>query len=135
MTVNPYLHFDGNCEEALKFYEKALGAKRAALMRYGDAPDADETPKEMHHKILHARFTLGSDLIFASDAPPERCKAFAGFSLSLNPDTVEEAERFYRALSEKAEIYMPLQETFWAERFAMLKDQFGVPWLINCEKR
>lgn len=135
MKLNAYLHFNGNCEEALSFYEKALGAKRVMLMRYSDAPPDQQCGKEMSSKIMHGRITVGHDVIMASDAPPDRFKEFGGFSMSINPDTVEEAERYYKALSEKATIYMPLAETFWAARFAMLKDQFGVPWMINCEKK
>ena len=135
MTLNPYLHFNGNCEDALKFYEKALGAKRGMTMRYGDTPMAAQMPKEMHSKIIHARFTIGNDVIMASDAPTDRFKPYGGFTISINVDTAEEAERYYNALLEKAEIGMPLGETFWAVRFAMLIDQFGVPWMINCEKK
>jgi PhnB protein len=135
MKLNTYLHFDGNCEEALKFYEKALGAKIVMLMRYGESPVAGETAKELHQKIMHGRIMLGNDLIMASDAPPGRFRSPTGFSINIGVDTPEEAERFFNALSEKAEICMPFAETFWAHRFGMLIDQFGVPWMVNCEKK
>jgi PhnB protein len=135
MKLNIYLNFDGNCEEALKFYEKALGAKPVMMMRYGESPMAQETAKEMHQKILHGRLTLGENVIMASDAPSGRFKGQAGFCINIGVDTSEEAELLFNALSEKAEISMPLAQTFWALRFGMLVDQFGVPWMVNCENK
>jgi len=135
MKLNTYLHFNGNCEEALNFYVKALGAKPVMMMRYGDSPMAKETAKELHQKILHGRITIGDNVIMASDAPPGRFQDQAGFSINIGVDTPGEAERLFNALSEKAEIGMPMAETFWAQRFGMLKDQFGVPWMVNCEKK
>jgi PhnB protein len=135
MKLNTYLNFNGNCEEALKFYEKALGARPVMMMRYGESPMAKETAKEMHQKILHGRVTLGDNVIMASDTPPGRFEGQAGFCINIGVDTPEEAERLFNALSEKAEIHMPLGETFWALRFGMLVDQFGVPWMVNCEKK
>jgi PhnB protein len=135
MKLNTYLHFNGNCEEALNFYVKALGAKPVMMLRYSEAPVACETSKELQQKIMHGRITIGDNVIMASDAPPERFMAQAGFSINIGVDTPEEAERLFKALSEKAEICMPIAETFWAQRFGMLKDQFGVPWMVNCEKQ
>ena len=135
MKLNTYLHFNGNCEEALKFYVKALGAKPVMMLRYGESPMAKETAKELHSKIMHGRITLGDSVIMASDAPPGRFQAPIGFSINIGVDTPEEAERLFKALSEKAEICMPMAETFWAQRFGMLVDQFGVSWMINCEKK
>jgi PhnB protein len=135
MKLNPYLHFNGNCEEALKFYVKALGAKPVMMLRYGESPAAGETAKELHQKIMHGRITLGDNVIMASDAPPGRFQTPVGFNISIGVDTPEEAERLFKALSEKAEICMPMAETFWAVRFGMLVDQFGIPWMINCEKK
>jgi PhnB protein len=135
MKINTYLHFDGNCDEALKFYERALGAKRVMTMRYGECPRAAETTEEMRDKVMHGRIAAGDNVIMASDAPPGRYKSPTGFSINIGVDTVEEAERVFGALSEKGEIHMPLEETFWAHRFGMLVDQFGVPWMVNCEKQ
>jgi PhnB protein len=135
MKLNTYLHFNGNCEAALKFYEKALGAKPIMLMRYGEAPESAQCAKEMAQKIMHGRIMIGDNVIMASDAPPDRFNGQAGFSVSINVDKPEEAERLFKALSEKANICMPISETFWAVRFGMLVDQFGVPWMINCEKK
>ena len=135
MKLNPYLHFDGNCEEAVNFYAKALGAKIAMLMRYGEAPADNPCSKDMEQKIMHARLIIGDNVIMASDAPPGRCPEQAGFSISLNVHSIEEAERLYRALSEGGQIFMPMGETFWAHRFAMFKDRFGTPWMINFERQ
>jgi PhnB protein len=136
MKLNTYLTFNGNCEEALGFYEKVLGAKRVMLMRYSDGPPETQCSKEMASKVMHGRITIGDNVIMASDAAPERFHAQHGFSVNISVDSPEEAERIYAALSAKAkDISMPLEETFWAQRFAMFVDQFGVPWMINCEKK
>jgi PhnB protein len=135
MKLNPYLHFNGNCEEAVNFYGKALGAKIGMLMRYGEAPADNPCSQGMEKKVMHARITIGDNVIMASDSPPEHAQVPAGFSVSLNVDSIEEAERIYQALSEKGTVFMPLGETFWAQRFAMFKDRFGTPWMINCEKQ
>lgn len=136
MKLNTYLHFNnGTCEEALNFYIKALGAKPVMMLRYSEAPTPNEFSKEMTQKIMHGRITLGDGVIMASDAPPNCMPNLGGFAINIGVDTPEEAERLFKALSEKAEINMPMAETFWAQRFGMLKDQFGVPWMINCEKK
>jgi PhnB protein len=136
MKINTYLHFNnGKCEEALNFYIQALGAKLVMMLRYSEAPTANESTKEMTQKIMHGRITLGDGVIMASDAPPNCVPNLAGFSINIGVETPEEAERLFQALSVNAEIGMPMAETFWALRFGMLKDQFGVPWMINCEKK
>lgn len=135
MLINPYLNFNGQCDAALKFYEQSLGAKVVFKMTYGESPMAKDMPPELQNNILHARFLVGNNVLMASDSPPGRYEAPKGLTISLNIDSVEEAERVFGALSEKAEICMPIQETFWALRFGMLTDQFGIPWMINCEKK
>lgn len=135
MKLNTYLTFNGNCEEALKFYEKALGGKLVFQMRYSEAPADQQCAKEMGNKIMHGRIVAGDNVLMASDAPPDRFTKQGGFSINISVDTAQEAERFFTALSEKAEICMPIGETFWAERFGMLTDKFGVPWMVNCEKK
>lgn len=104
-------------------------------LHYGETPAAGETAREFHQKIIHARIAIGENIIMASDAPPDRFTAPTGFSINIGVDTTEEAERLFKALSEKGEVYMPIAETFWALRFGMVTDQFGVPWMINCEKK
>lgn len=134
MKVTPYLLFNGNCEEAFKFYESSIGAKIVHIMTHGNSPMAEGTPAEMRDKVLHASLKIDDAMLFASDAPPARYEKPAGFSVTLNVDTPEEAERIFSELSAKGEVHMPIQETFWAHRFGMLVDHFGIPWMIDCEK-
>jgi PhnB protein len=134
MQMNPYLYFDGNCEAACKFYEKVLGAKIVALLTHENTPAAANAPAEWRHKILHARMTIGEQVLMASDAPPENYQKQGGFSLNLGFTDPAEAERIYRVLAEGGTETMPIAETFWAVRFGMLVDQFGIPWMVNCEK-
>ena len=134
MDLNTYLHFSGNCEEAFKFYEKALGGKILAAMTYDTAPPDMPVSPEWRNKIMHARMTIGNQLLIGSDAPPERYSKPTGFSINIGVKTAEEAERAFKALSEGGQVCMPMAETFWAIRFGMLTDKFGIPWMINAEK-
>jgi len=134
MELNPYLTFNGQCEAAFKFYEKVFGGKIEAMMTFGSSPMAEQTPPEWRNKIMHARMSVGGKTLMASDAPPDRYEAMKGIMVTLGIDDPGEAERIFRALSEKATIQMPIQKTFWAERFGMLVDKFGTPWMVNCEK-
>ena len=134
MQLNPYLTFDGRCEAAFKFYEKVLDGKIEAMMTYGGSPMAEQTRSEWRNKIMHARLNVGDKMLMASDAPPDRYEAMKGIMVTLGIDDPGEAERVFHALSEKGTVQMPIQETFWAARFGMLVDQFGTPWMVNCEK-
>jgi PhnB protein len=134
MKINAYLHFDGRCEAAFKFYEQCLGGKIVFKMTYGESPMAGQSPPGWRDKIMHARLIVKDQVLMGADAPPERYEAPKGFSMSLNLNDPAEAERIFSALVEKGTVVMPLQKTFWAERFGMLSDQFGIPWMINCEK-
>ncbi len=134
MQINPYLYFNGDCEKALKFYEAAFGAKTVMKMTYGEAPPDDQSSPSFEKKIMHARLDVGGSVVMMSDAPPERYQKPQGFSISYNSPDPSDAERVYAALSAGGQIVMPLAETFWAQRFAMFSDQFGIPWMINCEK-
>ncbi|MBY0382433.1 MAG: VOC family protein [Xanthobacteraceae bacterium] len=136
MKVIPYLFFNGTCEDALNFYEKTLGAKAVFMMRYKDMPAETGHSPEVQAKIAHVRFTIGDDVIMASDAPPDRFNKPQGFDINLSIATPEEADRIFAALSEGAQaIHMPIAETFWAHRFGSLVDKFGIPWMVNCEKK
>jgi PhnB protein len=135
MQCNPYLVFNGNCEQAFKFYEQVLGGKITAMMKFAETPAADQHGSDFRDKIVHARLSFGSNVLMASDAPPHYFEPMKGMSVTLSVDTPDEAERIYKPLSEGAEIKMALQETFWALRYAMLTDRFGTPWMINCEKK
>ncbi|HEF4739488.1 VOC family protein [Burkholderia multivorans] len=136
MQVQPYLTFYGQADEALRFYEKALGAKTQFKIYFRDAPPNPEQPisPEMADKVMHANFTIGESSIMCSDG---NCHAadrqHAGYSLSLNPASVDEGKKLFDALAEGGEVTMPFQKTFWALGFGMVKDRFGVHWMINVE--
>ena len=134
MKLNPYLTFNGQCESALKFYEKCLGGKILMMMTYGDSPMAKQMPPDWRTKIIHATFALTDQALGAADVFPESYQKPQGFSITLNIDAAEEADRIFKMLSEKGTVQMPVQETFWALRFGMFVDQFGTPWMINCGK-
>jgi PhnB protein len=134
MKVNPYLSFNGNCAAAFRFYEKVFGGTVPMIMKYGESPMADQTPPEFRDKIMHTRLIAGDTVIMGSDAPPGRYEKAQGITVAIGVDTAAEAERVFHALAEKGTVTMPISETFWAERFGMLTDQFGVPWMVNCEK-
>jgi PhnB protein len=133
MQLNPYLNFKGNCADAFKFYEKNLSGKIAMMMTFGESPMADQVPAAHRDKVIHARMTIGNFVLMGADATPDRYQPMQGFSVSLGVDTPAEAERIFKALSEKANVQMPMQQTFFASRFGALIDQFGTPWMILCE--
>ena len=135
MTVNPYLFFDGNCKQAFAFYEKAINARVEDIMTWGEGPMADDASPEMRERVMHGSFLLGDERVMASDEmPADAYKPINGIRVVINADSPEDAERFFANLSEGGKVDMPMEETFWAKRFGMLTDQFGVPWMINCDK-
>jgi len=134
MKMNPYLSFDGNCEEAFKAYEKILGGKIAAMMPFEGTPGEDHVPADWKKKIIHACLTFGDNMLMASDSPPGNSAKMQGISVALHPKEPAEAERLFGALSDGGQVTMPLGETFWAQKFGMLTDRFGTPWMINCSK-
>lgn len=134
MKLNPYLMFNGQCKAALKFYEQCLGAKIEAMMTYGESPMAEQTPPESRNNIMHAQFTVNNQDLMGADSPPEQYEEPKGFSVLLGIDNPAEAERIFHALAENGTVQMPLQKTFWAAHFGMLVDQFGIPWMINCDQ-
>jgi PhnB protein len=133
MQLNPYLVFNGQCEAAFKFYAKCLGGKIEAMMTHAGTPAAEHVPPEWRDKILHARMVVGDAALMASDAPPDRYQKPQGFSVSIQINNRTEAERIFRALSENGTVQMPFEQTFWASGFGMCVDQFGIPWMVNCE--
>ena len=133
MKLNAYLTFDGQCEAAFKFYERCLGGKIEALFTHEGSPMAEQVPPDWRKKIMHARLVVGDQVLMGSDSPPAHHEAAKGFSVSVGIDDPADAERIFRALAENGTVRMPLQQTFWAVRFGMLVDRFGIPWMINCE--
>lgn len=134
MQVNPYLFFNGQCEAAFKFYEKLFDGKILAMMPHEDTPAENSVPAEWRRKIIHARMVVGDQILMGSDAPPDRQQKPQGFSVNIGVTDPAEAERIFHALVEGGTATMPIGETFWATRFGMLVDRFGIPWMINCEK-
>ncbi|KPF70162.1 3-demethylubiquinone-9 3-methyltransferase [Bosea sp. AAP35] len=134
MKIAPYLMFDGNCREAFTAYEMILGGRIEAMMDHRGTPVEGHVPPEWLDKILHACLELDGQMLMASDAPPARSDGpMRSVSVSVSVPEVAEAERIFAALSEGATIQMPLEETFWAPRFGMLRDRFGTNWMISAD--
>jgi PhnB protein len=133
MQLVPYLNFDGQCAEAFRLYERVLGGKIESMLTHGASPIAGEVPSQWHDRIMHARLVLGNQVLMGSDSPPEHYVKPEGVYVSLQVDAPADAERIFRALAEKGKVTMPLEKTFWAARFGMLVDRFGIPWMVNCE--
>jgi PhnB protein len=139
MKLNPYLLFDGTCEQAFKFYVETLGAKVDALMRFDQSPKQQgapgcQMPTGFADKVLHGRIVIGGEVLMASDAPSGHYEKPQGIRLTLNVDKPAEAERLFNALAEGGTVTMPIAKTFFAERFGMVADKFGIPWMISCEQ-
>jgi PhnB protein len=134
MQVQPYLFFDGRCEEALEFYRGALGAEVVMLMRFKECPDpppAGMVAPGSDEKVMHACFRVGEAMVMASDGGCRGQASFAGFSLSLTVPDEAEAERLFAALGEGGQVQMPLGKTFFSPRFGIVADRFGVSWMVN----
>jgi PhnB protein len=130
--LDTYLTFDGNCADAMRFYERTLGGKLEALMTHAESPIAAETPPDSADRIMHARLVLDGRVLMASDSMAGHpYPGMKGFSLALGYPTVADAQRVFDALAEGGRVTMPLQKTFWAEAFGMLVDRFGTPWMVN----
>lgn len=133
MQVAAYLNFNAQCEEAFAFYEQHLGARPGSIFRYGGSPMAESVPADWQGKVMHASITIGDLVLMGSDATPDRYEQPQGFGLSIQITNTAEAERIFQQLATNGRIVMPLEETFWAARFGMVVDRFGIPWQINCE--
>ena len=136
MQIQPYLFFDGRCEEAIAFYRDALGAQELMKMRFKDAPPSNgyEVTPESADKIMHAALAIGSTHLLMSDGQDSQGKtAHSGFSLSVSASDVASGQKYFNALAQGGQITMPFQKTFWTEGFGMLVDKFGVPWMVNVQ--
>jgi PhnB protein len=129
MHLHTYLNFGGNCEEAFRFYEAQLGATISMLMRHGEQPGR-QAPPGLGGKVLHARMKLGGADVSGADVSEGRFQPMRSAYLALTVDSVEEAERVYGLLSDGGEVFMKLEETFFAQRFAMFRDRFGTSWML-----
>lgn len=133
MRLHPYLSFNGNCEAAFKYYEKALGGTIVFLATYAGSPMENQVPPEWRGKVMHATLKVGDQVLAGADLHGEQYHTPKGIAMTVDTPDAAEAERVFAALSQNATVQMPLQETFWAKRFGMLRDQFGIPWIVNCE--
>jgi len=134
MQLHTYLNYGGNCEQAFRFYEEHLGGKITTMITYAQQPGLNEVPEEFKNAILHARVLLGGVEVMGSDVPPERFQPMRSAYLSFSVDSTEEAERIYKLLSVDGQIFKPMEETYFAFRFAMLRDRFGTSWMILHER-
>ena len=134
MQINPYLNFSGDCEEAFRFYARLLGGKIDAMHSFEGTPAAEHAPPEWRKKIMHARLTVDGAVLMGSDAPPDRYERPQGTSVSLQVADPNDAERIFNGLADNGTVTMPIQETFWALRFGMCTDRFGIPWMVNCDR-
>lgn len=131
MHIEPYLFFEGRCEEALEFYRSSLGAEVTFMMRYNESPEPGECPVSDPNKIMHANLRIGESNVMVSDGRCENKPNFEGFALSLAVTDKSEAEKMFNALADGGKVQMPLTKTFWSPLFGMVSDKFGVWWMIN----
>jgi PhnB protein len=128
--LTTYLNYGGNCEEAFRFYERHLGGKITMLMRHGEQPGGSDASAAPAGKVLHARMDLGGTELLGADMPPDRFQPMRSAYLTLTLDSDQDADRVFTLLSDGGQIFMPMQETFFASRFAMLRDRFGTSWML-----
>jgi PhnB protein len=134
MKLNTYLNFHGNCEEAFAFYAKNLGGKVLFSQRWRESPMSKDVSAETQDKIIHSTIEIGDTVLMGSDdMRPQEKKPASGYAITISTDSPDEAERLFNILAEGGTVGMPLAQTFWAVRFGMLTDRFGIPWMINCE--
>ena len=132
MKMNTYVNFAGKCAEAFRFYEQHLGGRIGMMMMHGQAPDQGRTGPEWKDAVLHARISIGDNELMGADIPTAEPMRSAYLSLGVDSDS--EAERIFSALSDGGQVFMPMQETFFATRFAQLRDRFGINWMIMHER-
>ena len=133
MKLNPYLNFNGECEAAFKFYEQVLGGKIVSKMTWGEMPD-EQVPPEVQNRIMHVALQIDDSWLMGADSPPDRYEPPKGMTVALHYQAASEGERIFNALARGGSITMPFQKTFWAAGFGMCVDQFGTPWMVNCEQ-
>ena len=131
MSVQPYLFFNGRCAEALEFYRSAVGAEVEMLSRFKDAPEPGMAQSGMEDKVMHASFRVGETLLMASDGRGGGQPRFEGFSLAITVPDEEKADKVFNALADGGKVTMPLEKTFWARKFGMVEDRFGVGWMVS----
>lgn len=133
MDFTAYLNFDGTCDEAFRFYADTLHGEIEFRQTMGESPMRDQTPPEHYDRIMHVRLRAGDGVLMGSDAPPGVHSKPTGFAISINLEDAAEGERVFNALADGGTVQMPLAETYWAKRFGMLTDRYGIPWMVNAE--
>ena len=131
MKINPYLHFNGNCEEAMRYYAKVFGGKIDDLQKFAVMPDQSHTPPGWGDKLMHASIKVDSDYLMGTDVPPGQYEKPQGHAVSVQTKDKAEAERIYHALADGGTEQLPIQKTFWSEAFGMCTDRFGIAWMVN----
>lgn len=134
MNIQIYLFFNGKCDEAVAYYKEVLGAELEMLMRFNESPEPHPPgmiAPEHESKVMHCSFKIGDTIVMASDGMCSGAAHFDGFSLSLNVANPAEADRLFEALAADGEVAMPIAKTFWSPRFGMVKDKFGVHWMVS----
>jgi PhnB protein len=134
MELCPYLNFNGNCGEAFRFYEQCFGGKVMALFTYGESPMAGETADADKNRVMHACLQVNGKSLMGADGPPRQFTSMKGNCVMFGVDTPAEADRVFGELSKDGSVHMPIQETFWAQRFGICADRFGIHWMVNCGK-
>ena len=134
MKLYTYLNYGGNCRQAFEFYAEHLGGKITMVTTHGEQPEPGNVPPDWKNAVLHARIEIGGTTVLGADIPPDRFQPMRSAYLSLMLESVDEAERVYALLSEDGQIFMPMAETFFAHRFAMLRDRFGTSWMLLHER-
>ena len=132
MQLSSYLHFNGTCEDAFKLYQKVLGGEIAMMFKYSGSPAESMVPANWKDKVLHVTLQIGDKELLGSDSPPEFFKHPQGMAVCISVDTPAEVDRIFNGLVDGGQATMPLEKTFFAERFGMLTDRFGIPWMIIC---
>jgi PhnB protein len=130
MKLDVYLNYGGNCEQAFRFYEQHLGAKVTMMMKHGEMPGAGKAPPGLENKVLHSRMELGGAVVLGADVPPDRFQPMRSAYLTIHAESTAHAEQLYKVLTDGGEIFMKMEETFFASRFAMLRDKFGTSWML-----
>lgn len=130
MKLYTYLNYGGNCRQAFEFYAQHLGGKITEVTTHGEQPEGSDVPADWKDAVLHARIEIGETILMGADIPPDRFQSMRSAYLTLMTDSPEEADKLYALLSEGGQIFMKMEETFFARRFAMLRDRFGTSWML-----
>jgi PhnB protein len=133
-VVNPYISFNGDCEQAFDLYKSVFGGEYQGLMRWGDNPDCAQMPADQKNQVMHVALPIGNSVLMGSDSPMGPVERGSAYSVAIGSSDLGETEKIFNGLAEGGKITMPLQKTFWGATFGMLTDKFGIAWMINCDE-